>query len=152
MTNSVVVLDYVPDIEGYAETRYIAPRARLHSGVFVTFKPINVIERALLLEVRSKVSEMKYVEVLLSELSKRLKSWTLTMPSIPTDPRSAQVPMPIDLKYIKLLKPILLHRLFDIVIWGSEGGDEPPTGIEPCTSQDEFDARLKEMLDQSAAS
>lgn len=154
MQNSEIVLDYVPDTSDFTETRYIAARARLHSGVFISFRPVDIMQRAMLLEVRSRVNEAKFVEVLVRELSKQITEWSLTMLANPSDPASGEmVPMPVTEKYVKTLRPILLNRMLDIVIWGADGGDVPPDQIETVTSGgDEFESRIQSMLEQSAAS
>lgn len=154
MTAVEIVMDHIPDSSDFTETRYIAARARLHSGVFITFRPTDIMQSAMLLEVRSRVNEAKFVEVLVRELSKRITDWSLTMLANPSDPTSGEmVPMPVTEKFVKTLRPILLNRIFDIVIWGADGGDVPPDQIEPVTgNQDEFESRLQSMLEATAAS
>jgi hypothetical protein len=153
MAQTSICLDYVPDTSDFTETRYIAGRERLHSGVFVTFRPFDIMQRATLLEVRNRTAnEVKFLEILIRELTKRVTGWSLTMPAIPSDPKSEQVPMPIEEKYVRSLKPALLNRMLDIVIWSADGGDVPPDGIETSVSSDEFENRIQEMLSQSAAS
>lgn len=153
MAQSAICLDYVPAEGDFTETRYIAARERLHSGVFVSFRPMDIMGRAMLVEVRNRTeNEVKFLEILIKELTKRVTGWSLTMPAIPSDPKSEQVPMPIEEKYVRALKPALLNRMLDVVIWSVDGGDVPPDGIETSDSPDEFESRIQAMLSQSAAS
>ncbi|MFO0383791.1 MAG: hypothetical protein ACK506_18995 [Pirellula sp.] len=153
MSQTAICLDYVPDSSDFTETRYIAPRERLHSGVFVTFRPCDIMQRATLLEVRNRTgNEIKFLEILIRELTKRVTQWSLTMPSVPTDLKSEPIPMPIEEKYVRSLRPVLLNRMLDIVVWSADGGDVPPDGEQSVATTDEFESRIQAMLSQSAAS
>jgi hypothetical protein len=153
MAQSAICLDYVPAEGDFTETRYIAARERLHSGVFVTFRPFDIMQRAMLVEVRNRTAnEVKFLEILIKELTKRVTGWSLTMPAIPTDPKSEHIPMPIEEKYVRSLKPALLNRMLDMVVWSADGGDVPPNGEQSVATTDEFESRIQAMLSQSAAS
>lgn len=153
MSQTSICLDYIPPDSDFSDTRFIAGRERLHSAVTFEFRPMDILGRAMLMEVRSRSgNEVKFLEVLIRELSKRLVSWSLTMPSNAANPQAGQVPMPIDEKHLRRLRPVLLNRMFDIVIWQADPGDIPPEGIETSGDTDEFESRVQAMLSQSAAS
>jgi hypothetical protein len=140
-------LDYIPDDDGYSEERFISGIPRLYSATTIRFRPVDIMKRAMLVEVRKRTNEEKFTDVLLRELTSHLVSWSLQMRSNIKDNDSALISMPIQLAYVKRLRIPLLLRMFDIVIWGADGGDPFPLESLEAGEPDDFEKRMKAMLE-----
>ncbi len=105
------------------------------------------MKRAMLVEVRKRTNEEKFTEILIRELTSHLVSWSLQMRSNIKDQNSALVSMPIEAAFVKRLRIPLLLRMFDIVIWGADGGDPFPAETQEAESPDDFEKRMKAMLE-----
>lgn len=144
---SAEVLDYVPNDDGYTEERYIRGVPRIYNATTISFRPFDVMKRAMLLEVRRRTNEEKFTEILIQELTKHLVSWSIKMRANIKDPESPLVPMPIDRQHVKMIRIPLVLRMFDIVLWGVDGGDPFPSEVEESANDDDFDKRIKALLE-----
>lgn len=140
-------LDYIPDDDGYTEERFISGIPRLYNATTIRFRPLDIMKRAMLIEVRKRTNEEKFTEILIRELTSHLVSWSLQMRSNIKDQNSALVSMPIEASFVKRLRIPLLLRMFDIVIWGADGGDPFPAETQDAESPDDFEKRMKAMLE-----
>jgi hypothetical protein len=105
------------------------------------------MKRAMLLEVRRRTNEEKFTEILIQELTKHLVSWSIKMRSNIKDSESPLVPMPIEKSFVKTIRIPLVLRMFDIVLWGVDGGDQFPSEVEDKSSDDDFEKRMKAILE-----
>ena len=140
-------LDYIPDDDGYTEERFISGIPRLYNATTIRFRPLDIMKRAMLVEVRKRTNEEKFTEILIRELTSHVVSWSLKMRSNIKDPQSELVPMPIQTSFVKTIRIPLLLRMFDIVIWGADGGDPFPADTQEAGEPDDFEKRMKQLLD-----
>jgi hypothetical protein len=106
------------------------------------------MKRAMLLEVRRRTNEEKFTEILVAELTKHLVSWSVKMRANIKDPASPLVAMPIEPGFVKRIRVPLLLRMIDIVIWGVDGGDPFPAEESESTESDDFEKRMKALLEE----
>lgn len=140
-------LDYIPDDDGYTEERFISGVPRLYNATTIRFRPLDIMKRAMLIEVRKRTNEEKFTEILIRELTSHLVSWSLKMRSNIKDTKSPSVAMPIEAGFVKRIRIPLLLRMFDIVIWGADGGDPFPAERDEDGEVDDFEKRMKAIIE-----
>lgn len=119
----MTLLDYHPtDDDGYTLPCYIAPKPRMHNAVRFAYRPTRIVDRATLIEVNGNVAEKAFSLYLAEWMAKRIVSWSLKQ----VGPDGMMVPMPITPANLLTLKSPLWLRLINIVVWGSDAGDEDP--------------------------
>jgi hypothetical protein len=126
------ILDYLPEDDGYTLPAYIKPIPRLHNEVRFRFRPLDIIERSVLMAFKDRSYEKEIAKKFCEILAVKISEWSIQMRSGDTI-----VPMPIDPIYIQKLKPPLWIRLVNIVIWGMDGGD-----LDPAASLKEMEKQL----------
>jgi hypothetical protein len=143
MTHVPPLLDYIPnDDDGYTLDAYIESVPRLHNSVRVSYRPTEILERAVLIEI-NRASTEKDVSVRFAELlEKKITKWDIQQRT----KDGVLVPLPISKANVLRLKPSLWLRLLNIVLWGSDGGDvDPGQPMESMAKQTDadFDALLR---------
>jgi hypothetical protein len=116
------VLDYLPDEDGYTLSAYIRENPRIHNEVRFKFRPVDVIERSVLIAFKDRNYEKTITEKFCEVLAARITEW-----SVHSQSAGAPVPMEISTATVRRLRPSLWIRLVNIVIWGIDGGDVDPT-------------------------
>jgi hypothetical protein len=134
------LLDYFPQEDGYTLKAYLAEVPRLHNAVRFRFRPVDLIERSILLAFKDRNYEKAITEKFCELLSQRITQWSLVERSGDTI-----LPMPITAAKIKRLRPTLWTRLTNIVIWGIDGGDVDP-GMSIEQLGDRLDADMEAVL------
>ena len=135
-----VLLDYFPEEDGYTLAAYIAEVPRLHNAVRFRFRPVDLIERSILLAFKDRNYEKAITEKFCELLSQRITEWSLTERN-----GEALLPMAISAAKIRRLRPTLWTRLVNIVIWGVDGGDADP-GLSIDKLSDRLDADMQALL------
>lgn len=131
------LLDYFPDDDGFTLKAYIKAFPLVHNEVRIQYRPVELLERAVLLTFKEKNYEKTICQNFSEVLAKRIVSWSLTIKA-----GDAVVPMEITAKNVERLKPALWVRLVNIVIWGIDGGD-----VDPGLSTAEIADRLASDMD-----
>jgi hypothetical protein len=140
-TRGPVLLDYIPEDDGYTLDAYIAGRLALHNPVRITYRPTDSITRAVLVNVvQGSQKEREILKHLAAYLQTRIVSW-----SIQEVTEGVTRTLPITAANLLRLKPFLWERLCDIVIWGRSGGDADPS-IPKTVEEDEFDEEFAAVL------
>ena len=135
-----VLLDYFPEEDGYTLAAYIAEVPRLHNAVRFRFRPVDLIERSILLAFKDRNYEKAITEKFCELLSQRITEWSLTERTGETS-----LPMAVTAAKIRRLRPTLWTRLVNIVIWGVDGGDADP-GLSIDKLSDRLDADMEAIL------
>ena len=135
-----VLLDYFPEEDGYTLAAYVAEVPRLHNAVRIRFRPVDLIERSILLAFKDRNYEKAITEKFCELLSQRITEWSLTERN-----GEALLPMAISAAKIRRLRPTLWTRLVNIVIWGVDGGDADP-GLSIDKLSDRLDADMQALL------
>lgn len=134
---------FVSDDDGYTEECYFEARERMHPAVRFDFRPIRVLDRVQIVEElrelnrkgRSKDAE-RYIA---GEVATRIVRWEfLGNDGEPMD----SVPAPTKDSVLKL-KPQLFVRFADVLIYGSESGDDDPGAPEEGSKKLDAEAELK---------
>ena len=133
------LLNYFPDDDGYTLDAYIAPTARLTTAVRFSYRPTEIVDRALLWEVNTKHSEKEVSKKFAEVLATKIVKWDIEM----MGPDKVLVPMPINVSSILRLKPALWIRILNIVIWGVDGGD-----VDPAIPADEMKAKIDREFEE----
>lgn len=117
---------FVSDDDGYTEECYFEASERMYPAVRFDFRPIRVLDRVQIVEElrdlnrkgRAKDAERYIAE----EVATRIARWEfLGEDGHPVD----GVPSPKKDSVLKL-KPQLFVRFADVVIYGTEAGDDDP--------------------------
>lgn len=134
---STEVLDYFPEEDGYTLSAYIKEFPRVNNAVRIRFRPVDLIERAVLIAFKDRSYEKLITEKLSEALASRITEWTVMKREA-----GMLVPLEISKENILRLKPALWIRLVNIVIWGIDGGD-----LDPGMTEKEIDDQLESDLD-----
>jgi hypothetical protein len=118
MSKATVESHIICDDDGYTLTRYIEARERMYPALRISFRPVLPIERAKVFERRQAATEEQALLALSVVASKRLVSWNAVN-------RNGEA-LPITPANIALLHPLLQNRVYNIVIFATEGGDVDP--------------------------
>lgn len=132
------LLDYIPDDDGYTLPAYIAPLQMLHNAVRFTYRPVDILERAIFVEVNRKGSEKLVNEKFAEAMAKKLTEWDIQQRT----KDGTLLPLPITKNNILRLKPALWVRMLNIVLWGVDGGD-----LDPDIPRDEIDKETDSDFD-----
>lgn len=133
------LLNYYPDDDGYTLDAYLAPSARLTTAVRFRYRPTEIVDRALLMEVNSKHSEKEVSKKFADVLASKIVSWDIET----LGPDNVLVPMPITPVNILRLKPPVWIRIINIVLWGIDGGDS-----DPMIPADEMKAKIDREFEE----
>lgn len=133
-------LDYIPSDDGYTLGAYIGAVPRLHNEVRIRFRPVDLIERAVLMAFKDRHNEKAITQKFCEVLAVKITEW-----SVVRKEGDVGCPMPINAESVQSLKPSLWIRLVSIIIWGVDGGDlDPATGTRELESQ--MDADMDAIL------
>lgn len=137
----IEILDYIPEDDGYTLPCYVKASPRLHNEVRFRFRPVDIVERSVLMAFKDRNYEKAIAEKFCEILAAKIVEWSLRMRLNDT-----VVPAPIDPKFIRRLQPSLWIRLVNIVIWGVDGGDlDPEAGVKELEKQ--LDADMQAIID-----
>lgn len=115
------LLDYIPEDDGYTIPVFYKPAPRIHGEVRFRYRPIEILERAILVEFKERKAEREVEEMFAGVIAGRITEWSLVEKVDNVD-----VPMPVTKAKVLRLKAPLFLRMVNTVIWGFDGGDEDP--------------------------
>ncbi|AMV35638.1 hypothetical protein VN12_26335 [Pirellula sp. SH-Sr6A] len=125
------LLDYLPEDDGYTIPIFYKPAPRIHREVRFRYRPIEILERAILVEFKERKAEREVEEMFAGVIAGRITEWSLVEKVGDTE-----VPMPISKAKVLRLKPPLFLRMINTVVWGFDGGDEDPKLTVDQTAED----------------
>ena len=123
------LLDYIPDDDGYTLDAYIEPVRLLHNAVRFSYRPVDILERAVLVEINRSLSEKDVNGRFADVMAKKLTKWDVQQRT----KDDTLIPLPITKNNLLRLKPSLWVRMLNIVLWSVEGGD-----LDPAMPRDEI--------------
>lgn len=107
------------DDDGYTLTKFVVDHPGLYPTLRFQYRPIAAVPRARFVDRRqAEPSEEKLTANMSAVLAKQIVSWDAV------DHKGQQLPRTKDA--VQTLHPVLLNRLFNIVIWSTDGGDVDP--------------------------
>lgn len=138
------LLDYIPDDDGYTLEAYLAAKPLMHNEVRFTYRPLELPERATMLNILDRGDEKVSAKAFSAVLASRISKWTITQKLAD----GTRIPMVIAEKEVSRLKPLLWRRLVNIVILGVEAGDQDPDKVEKDESA-EIQVELDSILNKT---
>jgi len=116
------LLDYIPDDDGYTLDAYIGPLQMLHNAIRFSYRPVDILERAIFVEVNRSGSEKDVNSKFAEVMAKKVTEWDIQQRT----KDGTLIPLPVTRNNILRLKPSLWVRMLNIVLWGVDGGDLDP--------------------------
>lgn len=138
------LLDYIPDDDGYTLDAYFAPIAMLYNEVRFKYRPLELTERAKMVNILDKGDERVSAKAFSAVLASRISEWSIVQKLAD----GTRVPMPIEEKTVMRLKPLLWRRMVNVVILGQDGGDVDPVGVKK-DDDAEIQADLASILNKT---
>lgn len=106
------------DDDGYSLTRYIQAEPRMYEAARFTFRPVTPLRRARLVMRKEGLPVDALLIALCDAVAQRIISWNCK------DQRGNV--LGVTSESVQILHPVLQQRLFNIIIYSSEGGDLDP--------------------------
>lgn len=130
------LLNYYPtDVDGYTLPCYFGANRNLTGEVRFRYKPTDVLERAVVIQVNSDHAEKVSTKMFARLLAEKITEWDIKVKV----PGGEMVPMPISPENLLALKPTLWVRFLNVVLWSHDAGD-----VDPKSSL----AQVKEEIDE----
>lgn len=106
------------DDDGFTIDRFVNEVPRLYPALNFTYRPVDAPRRARLLDARQGSDEETAVRRLSEVVAEQIVDWDAK------DQKGCKVDKTNE--GVLALHPVLLNRLFNIIVWASDAGDEPP--------------------------